>query len=130
MKNIIAKQKELQKLIFGDRVTSINPLIDNCNVGFKYDGINQLSFFMHEEITELMEALGNSTRDTHKPWRKSCHILRKQSYASTDEIKEEAIDMLCFALNICLAVGIDENNIDDTYEKVCVKIKKRLKGEL
>ncbi len=127
MKSIISKHEKVQKAMFEKEPYSpLNPLVHNCSVGVKYHCISQMKFFLDEEVTELMEELGNGTREIHKPWKKECIALRSKEFISTDKIKEEAIDVLCFALNICLAAGLDENNIEEEYEKVFNKIMSRM----
>ena len=87
-------------------------------VGEVYDFIRHMKFCLNEELTELMEAMGNESRDIHKPWSKDYFKIREARAVATDHMMEEGIDALCFMINILLAVGITPNNIHDEYEKV------------
>ena len=84
------------------------------------DYIKETSFFLQEEVNELMQEIGGG-RHVLKPWAAGYAPSRDKSYESTDKVKSEAIDMLCFAMNICLAAGITPNNLEDEYEKVYQK---------
>lgn len=132
MNNIFYKHTKLQALMWKQSKAAINPLLIqggiNYSVGDIYDFIQQMKFCMDEEVTELLEALGDNTRAIHKPWHKAYCELRNKPYATSDSVKEEAIDMLCFAVNICLAAGITDKDVNFLYDKVNDKIMHRLEN--
>ena len=80
--------------------------------------------FMHEEVTELMNEIGGG-RDAVKPWSDKYEDSRAQQYIPTEHVKSEAIDMLCFAINVCLAAGVTPDLVEEEYEKVFQKNKGR-----
>ncbi len=83
------------------------------------DYIKDQAFFLQQEAIELAEEFGG--KDILKPWKIN-HVSVATNIAKiTDNTKSEAIDMLCFCLNICLAAGITPDNIHDEYSKVWVK---------
>jgi|GEM_PF-6783985 len=94
---------------------------EKYTVGEIYQFIQQMKFCLAEELTELMEALGDNSRDIHKPWAKNYKAIHESPMISSAAIKEEAIDSLCFLLNILLAVGITPENLDYEYSKVLKK---------
>lgn len=131
MNNIIKKQIGIQKLLAKAMLAGYvtPPHYKHVTVGSKYDTISKMQVFLSQEIDELLIAIGDGTRNIHKPWKASCTEIRGEIFKSNKEIKGEAIDVLCFALNICIAAGIDENNIELEYDKVCNKIIRRIDNE-
>jgi len=123
MKTILEKQFELLQLIqsktFDVQPTLTGMQYNSKSVVVKY--IKDHAFFMSEEVTELLVAIGNGNKAIYKPWRQEHALLMSQTFVTNDEVKSEAIDMLCFCLNICLAVGITPENIDEEYDKVWQK---------
>lgn len=128
MDKVFELQERVQQLMaeFNDNMDHNTVFGNKTTVGETYDYVIQLKFFIEEEITELLESLGDGSRDIHKPWKGTYESLRDQAFVSTDKTKEEAIDMLCFAINVCIAVGVDHTNINDEYFKVFKKILSRL----
>jgi len=108
------------------------PLLDPNNycqytVGEVYDFIRHMKFCLNEELTELMEELGDGSRNIHKPWSPNYFDLRSKPMLTTQGMREEAIDTLCFLINILLAVGITPENIRHEYNKVLQKNLGRIK---
>lgn len=97
------------------------------SVGEIYDFIRHMKFCLNEELTELMEELGDGSRAIHKPWAEDYFKLRERKMIATDHMMEEAIDALCFLLNIMMAVGITPENIEEEYMKVLDKNLGRIK---
>lgn len=126
MITILEKQIKLQREIQLNH-GGICPTDFDGGVNKKYviDYIKDHSFFMSEEVTELMLAVGGNDRAIIKPWSSRHADLSTKIFESTDEVKSEAIDMLCFCLNICLAAGLTPKNIESEYHKVWLKNIKR-----
>lgn len=82
--------------------------------------IKEHSFFMNQEVVELMQQIGCGNT-VLKPWKQSHLAVCQEEAIIDDDVKSEAIDMLCFCLNICLAAGITPENIDAEYDKVWLK---------
>ena len=131
MNNIIKRQIAIQRLLAESMLKGgiIPPHHMLVTVGDKYKTIQDMQHFLNQEIDELLIELGDGTRNIHKPWKAECTNIRGELFESTDNIKSEAIDILCFALNICIAAGINENNINDEYDKVRDKILGRIDNE-
>lgn len=130
MKNILDVQKSLQARYSTMRgYPLLNPSeFDHYSVGEVYDFIRHMKFCLNEELTELMEAMGNNSRDIHKPWSKDYFKIRAAPSISTPHMREEAIDALCFLMNVMLAVGITPSNLEVEYFKVLDKNMKRIEA--
>lgn len=120
MNEIFKKQLDLQNLIALNTGRVERPI----NRGQLVDYIKDQAFYLNSEILELMEAVGGS-RDILKPWKASYGYYAYRDDFREEVSKSEAIDMLCFAMNICLAVGVTPDNIDEEYDKVWQKNIKR-----
>ena len=112
MKTILAKQLELQQKLQAN--------LNNNLVGSLCGNIKDTNFFLNQEIIELIEEIAGS-RDILKPWKSNYRSIHCRRVVLTDKVKEEAIDVLCFAMNICLMAGITPDNIEDEYNKVYKK---------
>jgi len=123
--SIFRRQTTLQKALSREPVYT-----EDLTVGEVYGYILQMKFFIEEEITEIMEALGDGSRDIHKPWKDSCRRLRDKKYRSTSKLREEAVDMLCFSVNLCIGLGITEDTIGAEYNKVYLKNVRRLRDDI
>jgi NTP pyrophosphatase (non-canonical NTP hydrolase) len=86
-------------------------------VGEVCDTIHKSMTFFQLEAIELMEEIAGS-KDILKPWKENHAYVASQQFKTSDSIKSEAMDVLCFALNICLLAGITPTNIDQEYQKV------------
>jgi hypothetical protein len=121
MNQILAMQLELQQLIAknSDNVMDCpSEAIFTSNINMATYITNQ-AFFLQQEIIELAEEFGG--KDILKPWKINHIAVAEAMSVITDNTKSEAIDALCFCLNICLAAGITPDNIMDEYSKVWVK---------
>lgn len=125
MNTILEKQEILQALIEAKSVTPCTHF-NITTKGELVDYIKNAQYALNQEIVELIEAIG--TRDILKPWKQNYSSIVDQPVELTAEIRSEAIDMFCFALNILLAVGITCYNIDEEYEKVRLKNVDRQEG--
>lgn len=100
-----------------------------ANVGELCGDIRDMSFYLNQEVVELIEEIAGS-RDISKPWKEAHN---KVYYApimdASDKVKSEAIDVLKFALNICLMAGITPDNIDEEFYKVNSNNHKRIDNE-
>lgn len=130
MKKLFELQEAVQHaMVRKGKVSRLSAFGLNSTVGDVYDYVSQLRFFIEEEISELLEELGNGSRDIHKPWKELYAELRHKDFVSTVKIREEAIDGLCFMVNLCLAVGLTPDNIDEEYLLVHKKVLGRLGDE-
>jgi|TARA_R100000656_G_scaffold124929_1_gene104434 NTP pyrophosphatase (non-canonical NTP hydrolase) len=124
MNKIFELQAELQET-YDDMGGMLNPQsLTGLSVGHTLDYIRDMKDFMLEEVNELMIEIGDG-REALKPWSSKYDELRSRDYEPTDHVRSEAVDMLCFALNICLAAGVDGSNIRKEYLKVYRKNKER-----
>ena len=128
-RSILEKQVELQEG-FSASAGMRKPidLAAYATIGAVLDYIREMLYFMNEETVELMNEIGGS-RDALKPWSSGYAASRQKRFRSTEHVKSEAIDMLCFSLNICMAAGITPENLDDEYNKVYLKNKRRQNNE-
>lgn len=94
-------------------------------VGELCDKIHSMAFYLNQEVVELTEEIAGS-RDINKPWKVSHEEIYMREIDLTDKVKSEAIDVLKFALNICILSGIDETNIDAEFDKVHLRCLERL----
>ena len=124
MNKIMAHQQNLQSAISMKHLTFDPNNCKDASKGIIADFIRSQLFFMHSECTELLEAIG--TKAINKPWSTKYIGVYMSTFESTDKIKSEAIDMLCFCLNICMAAGLTADNINEEYNKVLDKNLKRL----
>ncbi len=128
MKSILKKQEELQKfLVLNNR--QFIPIEGESSVEetarYFWDTLRHLS----DEVQELTEELVYPpSRILSKPWKSGYAKAVEKKYISTAQVKEEAIDILCFCLNILIGAGITSENIDEEYLKVHEKILSRLKS--
>ena len=126
MKTIIAKQKQLQTLYAEHRDMKDPSKLRGSSVGELYDYIVSMQRFLNAEIEEILLEMVNGNRAVHKPWSKDYEPLRERK--PVGDLEGEAMDMLCFAMNICIACGLDENNIDEIYQKIYDKNINRIKN--
>lgn len=125
MKSILEKQAQLQTNFYDLKAQSVNPSdLPGSTKLSVVDYIKEMHFFMNEEVTELLEEVAGS-RNSLKPWLKEHDSLKEDRYVPDGDSKSEAIDVLCFCMNILLAAGITHENIDAEYDKVYDKIKRR-----
>lgn len=121
MNEILKKQLQLLNLV-AQNTTDLHPCFmpEQPSKGDVVKYIKEHSFFMNQEVVELMKQIGRGNA-VLKPWKQS-HLAVCQEEAIIDDfVKSEAIDMLCFCLNICLAAGITPENIEAEYDKVWLK---------
>ena len=84
---------------------------------------------MSEEISELIQEISGGNRNAMKPWSVYYEQERIKSFSSSSHVRSEAIDVLCFAINICLAAGVTADNVDEEYNKVLEKNVRRQKND-
>lgn len=127
MNDVFRKQAYLQHII-SNKENYPYKALDNTDVtvGEVYDYIKDMAFFLSQEAIELLESLANDNRNIHKPWTSNNAALRSMQFETNDNIKSEAIDMLCFCINMCLRVGVNAENIAQEYGKVYDKIVHRV----
>jgi len=92
--------------------------IKDKTVGEVYDYIQSMQTYMNMEITEILSSLANDNMKIHKPWSSQYKKLRDKKIWDKDNTSEEAIDALCFMLNIVIAAGVTPDNIEDLYTRV------------
>ena len=120
MNNILHKQKEFLIILADKKRNKLKH--DPSSKAYITKGqivsyIKEQSFFMNEEVNELILAIGDNNRAILKPWSANHFKLANERYEPSDAVKEEAIDMLCFCMNICLAAGLTPESIGEEYEK-------------
>lgn len=115
MNEIIKKQQELLKCIAKNHSSLDNPSARKMDNRLMVSYIKDHLFFFNEEITELLLAIGDDKRAILKPWSRQYYDIASREFTSTSKVRSEAIDALCFCLNICIAVGITPENIDEEY---------------
>lgn len=123
MKSILKKQAELQAAYAKlPHYSLMDPSksVDK-SVGEVYNYVQTMQFFLNQEIDELLLELSNGDRAIHKPWSSRYKGLRDTLFVSSAGAKSEAIDILCFCLNILLSAGITHENIEAEYDKVLSK---------
>ena len=126
MMKVLEHQALLQD-IYADLKDLGNPSCsEEWTVGQVLDYIRDARDFLNEEISELMIEIGGG-RQCLKPWSSKYETLRKAPFRSTSEVKSEAVDALCFLMNILLAAGLNHKNIDEEYAKVFHKNRERLR---
>jgi len=108
MNKLFKKQLELQLALAPSEPTCTGEL---CN------SIKDIAFFLNQEVTELTEEIAGS-RDINKPWKVRYKIVYDAPIIITSKVKSEAIDVLKFAMNICLKAGITPENINEEFMKV------------
>jgi NTP pyrophosphatase (non-canonical NTP hydrolase) len=96
-------------------------LSGTATVGMTVDYIQQMSFYLSEEVSELIQEISGGNRNAMKPWSVEYSKARNASFVTTPHVRSEAIDILCFAINICLAAGIKPDDINAEYDKVLTK---------
>lgn len=129
MNNILQLQKTLQFAIANNNignVITIDYIPSKLDVArFIQEQLAHLQF----EVGELLEEIGDGSMSIVKPWSTRQEIFAKQQFTTNDRIKSEAIDVLCFCLNILLAAGITPENIEEEFNKVWNKnIKRQQEG--
>lgn len=127
MKSILSKQADLQSRYAElQHYYTIDPNnAEGLPVDTVYDYIQKMQFYMNEEINELLLELGDGDRAVHKPWSTRYQALRSKEFHATDRIRNEAIDTLCFMMNILLVAGIHPENLEAEYDKVYSKNRSR-----
>jgi hypothetical protein len=98
--------------------------MEGRTVGEVLDYIKEARDFVNDEINELMVEIGGG-RQALKPWSTQYQALRDIEYKSTALVKAEAVDALCFMMNILLTAGLTSENVDAEYYNVFEKNVKR-----
>lgn len=124
MKNIFEKQLGLQRVIATNYGYKL-PNHMSFNKGEMVDYVKEHAFYLNEEIRELILAIGDNDSAIYKTWKANHIDLCEQTHYNTKEIQYEAIDMLCFCINICLGVGINDDNVERLYNEVLERNLKR-----
>lgn len=106
---IFDRQLDLQKRSF-----NVDPAdMDNDT---KIQFIKDMSLALSDELHEMLAEIG------WKPWAKSRHI-------NTDAMAGELIDMLHFWVNLCLAIGLQPEDIKRLYlHKATINAKRQEAG--
>jgi NTP pyrophosphatase (non-canonical NTP hydrolase) len=122
MNKILGQQRLLLKRIAKHHGQEHNPTaIPGITNGAIVQYIKDQAFFLSEEVTEIMLAIGEEDRAILKPWSVKHKDIVNKEFESTDAVRSEAIDMLCFCMNICIAVGLRPETIEKEYNKVLQK---------
>ena len=118
MNKLLSKQLRLQQDLGECRIYT-------CN-GHLCDDIRDISYFLNREVVELIDEIGGP--NICKPWKVNYSAAYITPTEITPAVRSEAIDMLKFALNICLKAGITPENLDEEFDKVHEKNLRRIKN--
>lgn len=114
---ILKLQRQIQERFAAERGMQ-NPT-KIVTVGQFVDYVREMREFLNAEIQELLDEV-DVTKGAQKPW-KSAHFAERAVSIRDDmrsSMRKEAIDALCFMMNICLAAGVTEDNIVEVYNSV------------
>lgn len=122
MKSIYEKQIQIQTT-FCKKRDKPSPINFNGYFSKKtvLDFIHEHAYFLGQEVDEILAEVAGS-RDRVKPWNKDYANNEHEIFITTDKIKDEAMDMLAFAMNILMACGVTPENIEECYEKTYKKV--------
>lgn len=112
--DVLKLQRLLQERYAAERGMA-NP-VELKTQGEWLDYCKEMQHFLNSEIQELMEAA--TTTSCRKPWKEDHLRHRRWEVELNHEVKHEAIDMLCFCMNLLLAAGVDETNLEVLYREV------------
>jgi len=110
---ILEKQIKLQEGYIDDPMH-----IKTLKTGSIYDYIQMMQTHLNMEITELLSSLAKDNMKIHKPWSAEYDSLRDEYLPDPQHTAEEAIDALCFMMNIMIAAGVTPENIGFLYQRV------------
>jgi len=102
LQEMLDKQNKLQERLGYD----IGSMHDEERSAF----IKENSIHLTQELHELLYEIPH-----FKPWKDYSGMSLFDSYKSWYKASKELIDMLHFFLNICLALGLDADNLYDMY---------------
>jgi len=102
LQEMLDKQNKLQERLGYD----IGSMHDEERSAF----IKENSIHLTQELHELLYEIPH-----FKPWKDYSGMSLFDSYESWYKASKELIDMLHFFLNICLALGLDADNLYDMY---------------
>lgn len=126
---ILELQGEMQRRYAAER-----GMVDPCEietVGQFIDYIREMREYLNMELEEILAAV-DYTGACRKPWKERHDAYRKHELLFADydnKLQHEAIDALCFMMNICLACGVTEDNIERLYSETHTKNTERLDGD-
>ncbi len=132
MKTVLSKQQHIQSQFAKKDPHSLpdpSLLSSTSTVGDVREYVLANRDFMNDEVQEIILALSNGDRAVNKPWSKDYELLNSAHYHTTPDVRGEAIDMLCFAMNICMACGVVPHIIEDEYDKVYKKNISRIEND-
>lgn len=119
MRDQLVQQMALQQRL-AEAGKAVDPT-EITTVGQFVDYIKSMHYYLNMEIEEIMQLL---PMDARKPWKATCQDARGypvNSLVDAAYLREEAMDALCFMLNICLACGLRPENIEDVFTRVSDK---------
>jgi dimeric dUTPase (all-alpha-NTP-PPase superfamily) len=102
LQEMLDKQNKLQERLGYD----IGSMHDEERSAF----IKENSIHLTQELHELLYEIPH-----FKPWKDYSGMSLFDSYESWYKASKELIDMLHFFLNICLALGLNADNLYDMY---------------
>lgn len=121
MNKVFAAQQAVRAMIM-NKQGEINA---TCT-GELCEKIKEMQFYLNQEVVELVEEIGGG-RDINKPWKEGHAYLYNSPMSITDHVKSEAMDVLAFAMNICILAGITAENINEEFFKIYAKNVKRVR---
>lgn len=119
MRKVLQKQLDRQLLGWPGDPREIATIDEFVNY------VHHMQRFLNDEIDEVLAEV-DPTRAARKPWHPQHGEVASQRLKITAELQQEAVDMLCFAMNICLACGVEPENVEAIYNEVHEKCMKRL----
>lgn len=126
------RQELLQQLALQQRLADQGKAVlptSITTVGEFVDYVQAMHRFLNMEIEEILQLV---PVDARKPWKATHESARSYAMSQLVDAKylqEEAVDALCFMMNICLACGLTPDNIRDVFERVSDKNHGRIDNE-
>lgn len=98
-------------------------------IGEFVDYVQGMQRFLNMEIEEILQLV---PIDARKPWKgthESTRQMRVDQLVDMEHLREEAIDALCFLMNIMLVCGVTPTNFAGVFNKVIYKNQHRCENE-
>lgn len=103
--DIYKRQEEFEDLII-DKHLSYNKPLREFDRKERVDLSKELCLYLHTEISEYVNALGNYR-----------HHKTKNDSAKIKDVKEEVADMFIYVMDLALTVGMTANEVLDKISK-------------
>lgn len=127
MKEQLLQQLALQEQL-AEKGLAISPL-SVVTIGEFVDYVQDMQRFLNMEIEEILQLVPIDARKSWKATHHSTRALRVDQYVDKEHLKEEAVDALCFLMNILLVCGVTHENVTGIFQKVVDKNQHRCENE-